>query len=506
MKKIKRRIFLFGISLLLWNCTLDENTLAPEKVDFGKVKTVSFKDAIAHFNSKIEKIQKRNVYFRSAENNVEIIPDWSTLKHSEIAYTEAELTTADSEINRNGDYSSELCFINVNNHLKNVILTVWKDEIDSEGNVINGRIYFNDLEGMFLDGYTIEDGIFTKRYVVEKTIQKAVFLPFFFFQSTTNEENDCWNMDTLGEFDGGVLGEVVISAPGRENGDVNGDDGGGSGSGYGDYVNAAASWNSMRTGGGSGGGGGRLSFGQINSAAAAILMAAPVRPDKGGECPEGYVFNPTTEECDPTCKTEGRLYNIKTKTCECPKGMVEDSTGKCVKKPCGGDPVANVEIAPSKLGKKGGTFGCTRKDWEYTCGGVKGDKNHDGLDIKAAINTNTFSMYDGKVADIRKTFSPGEYKRHSLGNYILVTTRINGETVFIKYNHLNEVNVKKNDIIKAGDIIGLNGNTGNAAKDDDIVPHIHIQVFNTKWKSINPLDFLTTKFDNQFNPISNDCK
>ena len=177
-----------------------------------------------------------------------------------------------------------------------------------------------------------------------------------------------------------------------------------------------------------------------------------------------------------------------------------------MKKPCKGDPVANIEIAPSKLGKKGGTFGCTRKAWKETCGGVKGDKNHDGLDIKAEVNTNTFSMYDGKVADIRDRFSPGEHKENSYGNFILVTTRINGETVFIKYNHLNEVHVKIGDRIKAGDIIGLNGNTGNAnPPNDNVTPHIHLQVFNTKWESINPLDFLTTKFDNQFNPISNDC-
>ena len=206
------------------------------------------------------------------------------------------------------------------------------------------------------------------------------------------------------------------------------------------------------------------------------------------------------------CDDDGKVYNQTTKNCECPKGMVEDNSGKCVKKPCVGDPVANVEIAPSKLGKKGGTFGCTRKAEEETCGGVKGDKYHSGLDIKAEVNTNTFSMYDGKVSDIRNSFSPGGSKSESYGNYILVTTIINGETVFIKYNHLNKVNVKIGDRIKAGDVIGLNGNTGNAAKDDDIIPHIHLQVFNTQWESINPLDFLTTKFDNEFNPISHDCK
>ena len=192
--------------------------------------------------------------------------------------------------------------------------------------------------------------------------------------------------------------------------------------------------------------------------------------------------------------------------CECPEGEIKDASGKCVKKPCVGNPVANVEIAPSKLGKKGGTFGCTRKDYTQTCGGVRGNKKHDGLDVKAAINTNTFSMYDGKVSDIRNSFAPGEYQFGSYGNFILVTTKINGETVFIKYNHLNEAHVKKGDIIKAGDIIGLNGNTGNAnPPDDKIEPHIHLQVFNTKWGSLNPFNFITTKFDNQFNPISNDC-
>jgi len=194
---------------------------------------------------------------------------------------------------------------------------------------------------------------------------------------------------------------------------------------------------------------------------------------------------------------------------ECPKrDMVKDSSGKCVKKPCVGNPVANVEIpSPGKSGKKGGTFGCTRKDSRETCGGIKGDRKHSGLDIKAEVNTNTFSMYDGKVSDIRNSFSPGQYKKGSLGNYIQVTTIINGETVFIKYNHLNQVNVKKGDIIKAGDVIGLNGNTGNANPlQGSVIPHIHLQVFNTQWESINPLDFITTKFDNEFNPIHSDCK
>ena len=35
-------LLLFGITLLLWNCTLEEDVLEPEKMDFNNVKTVSF--------------------------------------------------------------------------------------------------------------------------------------------------------------------------------------------------------------------------------------------------------------------------------------------------------------------------------------------------------------------------------------------------------------------------------------------------------------------------------
>ena len=96
-------LLFFGITLLLWNCTLEEDVLEPEKMDFNNVKTVSFKDAIALFTSKSEKIKRRNAYARNTEDVLEIDPDWNTLEHNEIAYTNAQLTTAESEINRNGE-------------------------------------------------------------------------------------------------------------------------------------------------------------------------------------------------------------------------------------------------------------------------------------------------------------------------------------------------------------------------------------------------------------------
>jgi murein DD-endopeptidase MepM/ murein hydrolase activator NlpD len=193
-------------------------------------------------------------------------------------------------------------------------------------------------------------------------------------------------------------------------------------------------------------------------------------------------------------------------TDDCGEGYYVDRNGKCVKVPCKGDPITNPEIASSGLsGKKGGTFGCTRKDIT-TCGGVYGKRNHNGLDIKASVNENAFAMYDGTVSIIRDTFAPGEYKKGSYGNFVVITAVIDGVTHNLKYNHLNTVSVIKGQKIKVGEIIGLTGNTGNAA-DPIVIPHIHLQVFNSNWtQSLNPEEFLKTKFDSNYNPIPNNCQ
>ncbi|NEV94861.1 M23 family metallopeptidase [Psychroflexus sp. YR1-1] len=170
-------------------------------------------------------------------------------------------------------------------------------------------------------------------------------------------------------------------------------------------------------------------------------------------------------------------------------------------KPCPGDPVNNPEIVSSGAsGKKGGTFGCTRQG-DTDCS-PPFDKEHDGMDIKAELDTNVYAMYSGKVSNIRDSFSPGQYQIDSYGNYVIITFQINGNTYFAKYNHLNTVSLVQGQSVVAGDIIGTAGNTGNAAS-AGVTPHIHLQVFNSSWQSINPSDFLNTKYDNNHNPISN---
>ena len=327
---IKLGILLFGVSIILWNCVEEQFVENEPEIPIQiNAKTVSFKDAIAHFNAKKKKIKLKRTYAKGTENPLEVTPDWNTLEFNDIAYTNASLTTANTEINRDGEYSSQLYFINVNNHIRNVIFTIYRDKVDDNGNVINGRIFFNDLNGKFLDGYIIENGVFTKRYIIQNRnqTQKASFLPLFLFQTESDDiDFDCW------VYSDGELDEVVVTAY-LQDSDENG--GGSSGESntsnppenpaYSSYINGATS-NGFSTNPSSPN---SLSSGQVTSAAAAILMVAPIEPDENGNCPEGYKKNPTTSKCESIC-TGGKIYNEATEECECPERMIEGENGNCV--------------------------------------------------------------------------------------------------------------------------------------------------------------------------------
>jgi hypothetical protein len=186
----------------------------------------------------------------------------------------------------------------------------------------------------------------------------------------------------------------------------------------------------------------------------------------------------------------------------CSDGYIRDNNGNCIKKPCSGNPINNPEIASSGgSGKKGGTYGCTRSSPTRICGGVQGKKKHDGIDITATPNSNVHAMYSGTVVDLRNSFAPGQQQKDSYGNYVTIKSTINGQIVFLKFNHLNIVSVVKNQFLNVGDIMGLSGTTGNAGG-KGIIPHIHIRALNANSSSIDPQNFLNTKFDANQNPIN----
>lgn len=101
------------------------------------------------------------------------------------------------------------------------------------------------------------------------------------------------------------------------------------------------------------------------------------------------------------------------------------------------------------------------------------DHTHQGLDIAAKIGTKIQAVADGKV-----TYS-GE-----LGGYGNLIKINHGNGVETYYGHCSKIYVKVGTEVKAGDIIGLVGSTGNSTG-----PHLHLEV-RLNGKVLDPLDYL----------------
>ena len=103
--------------------------------------------------------------------------------------------------------------------------------------------------------------------------------------------------------------------------------------------------------------------------------------------------------------------------------------------------------------------------------GPRWRRMHNGLDLKVNIGDTIVAAFDGKVRIVK-------YERRGYGKYV-VTRHDNGlETV---YGHLSKQLVEENQLVKAGEVIGLGGNTGRSTGS-----HLH---FETRFLgiAINPI-------------------
>lgn len=92
--------------------------------------------------------------------------------------------------------------------------------------------------------------------------------------------------------------------------------------------------------------------------------------------------------------------------------------------------------------------------------GPRWGRHHKGIDFGLNIGDTVLNMFAGMVRI--STYSP------TFGNFVVVR-HFNGlETI---YAHMSERNVAIGDIVKAGDCVGLGGNTGRSTG-----PHLHFEI------------------------------
>lgn len=92
--------------------------------------------------------------------------------------------------------------------------------------------------------------------------------------------------------------------------------------------------------------------------------------------------------------------------------------------------------------------------------GTRWGRQHKGLDIKVYIGDTIRAAFSGKVRIVR-------YEARGYGNYIVIRHGNGLETI---YGHLSKQLVSENQEVRAGDVIGLGGNTGRSTGS-----HLHFE-------------------------------
>ncbi|KAA3612466.1 MAG: hypothetical protein D8M58_20085 [Calditrichaeota bacterium] len=104
---------------------------------------------------------------------------------------------------------------------------------------------------------------------------------------------------------------------------------------------------------------------------------------------------------------------------------------------------------------------------------TKKERHHDGIDLKAPAKTEIFAAEEGQVVEAGR--------RGAYGKRVSILHKDGLKTM---YAHLNKYFVKKGQIVKKGDVIGLVGNTGVSTG-----PHLHFEI-REDGKPVNPKDYI----------------
>ena len=112
-------------------------------------------------------------------------------------------------------------------------------------------------------------------------------------------------------------------------------------------------------------------------------------------------------------------------------------------------------------------------------------RQHYGTDIKVFIGDTIRAAFSGKVRVV-------SYERRGYGNYVVIRHPNGLETV---YGHMSKNLVKPDQIVKAGEAIGLGGNTGRSTG-----YHLHLE-FRYLGNPINPNDIVNFETHEIHKPV-----
>lgn len=185
----------------------------------------------------------------------------------------------------------------------------------------------------------------------------------------------------------------------------------------------------------------------------------------------------------------------------------EIPSASSAEKPCPGDPLPTVKVAAQKgSGVEGGRFGYgNRKNLDGT------SKAHFGLDLEAEIGDPVSAIFGGTVNYY--------YEPKGLGHYAVVTSTLDGRTIYMYYGHLQGPAMSNGTRLATGDVVGYVGTSGNAKDPVDrghVKPHVHLKVRDcsiflsedmhwTQCGVADPEDYISAEIDTNGENLMTDC-
>lgn len=89
---------------------------------------------------------------------------------------------------------------------------------------------------------------------------------------------------------------------------------------------------------------------------------------------------------------------------------------------------------------------------------LRGTYKHEGIDVEAELGTPLYAIEDGTILKA----APDSKGVHTGGGHMVFIDHGNG--MQSRYMHLSAYTVKTGDQVKAGDVIGFSGDSGDATK------------------------------------------
>jgi len=112
---------------------------------------------------------------------------------------------------------------------------------------------------------------------------------------------------------------------------------------------------------------------------------------------------------------------------------------------------------------------------------------HDGIDFISRENNKVYSPFTGKVIYDQDDYEEAKRwidKHHSAGNMVILKYKIREQEYFMRFVHIIENFVYKNQSILEGDVLGHYADVGKSYG-----AHLHNDLWDKNWNKLNIEEF-----------------